>query len=145
MVRVNNLEILNPWVWGKELSLALDLEYMIEMIMSGWYYEDDIESNFFSTCAFLKKDSAGGIVYNTKKFQFAEEEVRFVGFMVTNEGLKPLPEFLDNIPSFPTPKSITDVRSWFGAINQVSYAFASSEAMLPFRQLLRPQVPFFWS
>ena len=105
----------------------------------------DIESNFTSICAFLEKCSLGGIVFNPKKFQFAEEEVAYLGFRLTKEGLQPTAEFLHNIRSFPSPKSITDVRSWYGAINQISYTFATSQLMLPFRLLLRPQVPFYWS
>ena len=45
---------------------------------------------------------------------------------------------------FPTPRNITDVRSWFGLLNQVSYAFSTAERMLPFRDLLKPAVPFRW-
>lgn len=45
---------------------------------------------------------------------------------------------------FPKPKNITDVRSWFGLINQVSYAFSMTGKMLPFRQLLKPSTPFHW-
>ena len=39
---------------------------------------------------------------------------------------------------------ITDVPSWFGLINQVSYAFAANERILPFCQLLKPGAPFVW-
>ena len=49
------------------------------------------------------------------------------------------------IRDFPTPANITDVRSWFGLINQVSYACAATERMLPFRQLLQPGTPFEWT
>ena len=108
-------------------------------------YELDIEKNFLATCSFLQKCATGGIIFSSKKFQFAEEDVRYAGFMVTKQGLRPLPEFINGIKNFPSPRSITDVRSWFGAVNQVSYTFVSSSSMLPFRQLLRPQVPFFWN
>jgi len=67
------------------------------------------------------------------------------GFRLTKDGFKPTSEFLSNIRSFPSLKSLTDVRSWYGAINQISYSFASSQAMLPFRQLLHSQVPFCWN
>ena len=108
-------------------------------------WSEDVEKNFFATCSFLDKCSSGGMVFNSSKFQFGEEEVHYLGFFVTKEGLKPTPEFLENIRSFPTPRSTTDVRSWFGCVNQIAYTFAVSEVMLPFRQLLRPQVPFSWS
>ena len=108
-------------------------------------WADDIRSNFFSTCAFLDKCSAAGIIFNREKFQFARTEVDYLGFRITQQGLKPTEEFVKNISSFPVPKSITDVRSWFGCVQQISYTFAVSEVMLPFRQLLRPQVPFNWN
>lgn len=43
---------------------------------------------------------------------------------------------------FPRPKDLTDVRSWFGLVNQVSYAFSMAERMLPFRDLLKPGTHF---
>ena len=47
--------------------------------------------------------------------------------------------------SFPTPQTLTDIRSWFGAVNQISYSFASTPVMAPFRHLLPSKVPFMWS
>ncbi len=41
--------------------------------------------------------------------------------------------------------NITDVRSWFGLINQVAYAFSMTEKMLPFRCLLKQNTPFQWT
>ena len=43
-----------------------------------------------------------------------------------------------SIYKFPTPKNLTDVRSWVGLLNQVSYAFSMAAMMLPFRELLKP-------
>ena len=34
---------------------------------------------------------------------------------------------------------------WFGLINQVSYTFAASNRMQPFRQALKPGTPFVWN
>ena len=47
--------------------------------------------------------------------------------------------------AFPRPENISDMRSFFGMINQVSYAFAMSKAVEPFRHLLRPDSQFIWS
>ena len=52
---------------------------------------------------------------------------------------------MNNIINFPAPKNITDVRSWFGAVGQINYAFASIPEILPFRHLLSSKVPFQWS
>ena len=108
-------------------------------------YDSDIATNFYRVCDFLSLCSSNGIIFNSSKFQFAEEEVQFVGFNVTHTGIKPTSEFIDGIMSFPTPQSLTDVRSWFGAVAQISYTFATAPVMLPFRHLLSSKTPFSWS
>ena len=69
----------------------------------------------------------------------------FVGFQITETGIKPTKTFVDNILQFPAPKNITDMRSWFGAVGQINYAFASAPEMGPFRYLLSTKVTFQWS
>ena len=108
-------------------------------------YDSDIEENFYRVCSFLERAAKGGCTFNPKKFQFGSSEVDFLGFRVTKDGIKPSQEFLDNIMSFPVPRSITDIRSWFGAINQISYSFAVAPVMNPFRHLLSSKVPFNWT
>ena len=48
------------------------------------------------------------------------------------------------ILEFPAPQSISDVRSWFGLINQVAYSFSMSSVMASFRPLLSPSTKFHW-
>eukprot|EP00794_Sanderia_malayensis_P002522 gene2522-2915_t len=71
--------------------------------------------------------------------------VEFAGFEITNDSVRPCAKYLDAIRHFPTPTNITDMRSWFGLINQVSYAFAATERMLPFRESLKPGTHFLWN
>ena len=108
-------------------------------------YDETIEEAFFRAGEFLETCGNNGIILNPKKFKFAEKEVDFLGFTITDSGVKPTREFLSNIMNFPTPTNLTDVRSWYGAVAQVSYAFASSPIMLPFRHLLSSKTPFSWS
>ena len=43
-----------------------------------------------------------------------------MGFRITDIGIKPQEQFLQSVRDFPIPHNITDVRSSFGLINQVS-------------------------
>ena len=52
---------------------------------------------------------------------------------------------MDAIKNFPVPESITDVRSWFGLVNQVSHYAQLREDMEPFRRFLSPKVKFEWN
>ena len=108
-------------------------------------WDSDIETNFFRVCDFIERCSKAGCIFNPEKFQFGSETVEFLGFQITKSGIQPTPKFIKKIMDFPTPASLTDVRSWFGLINQVSYAFAMAEHMAPFRGLLSSKIPFAWS
>ena len=108
-------------------------------------WDNTVQENFYRVCDFIAKCAKAGCIFNPNKFQFASETVDFLGFRITSTGVQPHPDFLQTIMSFPTPKSITDVRSWFGLINQVNYAFAAAPVMEPFKKLLSSKVPFHWS
>ena len=101
-------------------------------------WANDIQSSFQQTCKFLTHCSRNGIVFNPKKFQFCEDEVEFAGFIVGKDTVKPAQKILDSIKTFPVPKTISDVRGWFGIVNQVAPFFASRPVMQPFRELLKP-------
>ena len=108
-------------------------------------WADGIESSFWQAIEWLDLCGRNGITLNPEKFVFAADTVTFAGFEITTDSVRPSPKYLDAIRNFPTPKNITDARSWFGLINQVSYAFASANHMSPFRTLLKSDTPFSWN
>jgi hypothetical protein len=67
-----------------------------------------------------------------------------VGFEITMEGIRPTNKYIEAISNFPTPTNISEVRRWFGLINQVAYSFVKTEHMAPFRHLLSQSQPFMW-
>ena len=79
------------------------------------------------------------------KFVFARETVTFAGFQITMSSVRLTPEFLISIQDFLTPGTITDVRAWCGLLNQAAYAFSSAQHLLPFRELMKPDVDFNWT
>ena len=79
---------------------------------------------------------------NPDKFQFAE---RTEGFRLSDSTIEPLPKYLDAIRDFPTPASTTDIRNWFGLVNQVANYAQLRETMAPFKPFLSPRCKFSWS
>ena len=122
---------------------ADETEY-VRCIDDGCLWDDDIEKAFWHTFRHLKHCADNGIVFNPEKFKFARETVEFAGFDVTLDGYKPAESTLAAIKNFPTPTSITDIRSWFGLVNQVAYTFSQSRIMEPFRDLLKKGQKFYW-
>ena len=85
------------------------------------------------------------MVFSPEKFAFARETVEFAGFEITSKGIRPTAKYVESIKNFPTPTNISDVRSWFGLVNQVAYSFVKITHMAPFRHLLSESKPFEWN
>ena len=101
-------------------------------------WKPSIKESFLHTCNYLTLCSRNGIVFNKEKFCFAREEVEFAGFMITQDEVKPSQKILESIADFPVPKTISEIRGWFGLVNQVAPFFANRRVMEPFRELLKP-------
>ncbi|XP_066931785.1 uncharacterized protein [Clytia hemisphaerica] len=127
-------------------EIVSDFPDKIKVIDDALLWSEDLEASFYHhSCKWLDICGKNGIIQNPSKFKFGENIVEFAGFEITLDSVRPAPSMLRAITDFPTPKNITDVRSWFGLINQVSYAFSMTETMLPFRELLKPKTPFCWT
>ena len=85
-----------------------------------------------------------GIVLNPEKFVFGASTVDFAGFTITMTDVRPCSRYLEAIRDFPESRNITDVRSWFGLVNQEGYAFSMAEQMHPFRKRLKNGERFTW-
>lgn len=77
------------------------------------------------------------------KFMFAEDIVEFAGFEMSLNTVHPCEKYFIALRDFPTPENITDIRSWFGLVNQESYTFSTISKMLPFQQFLKPSNDFY--
>ena len=106
---------------------------------------EDMEGHWWRIIDFLELAGNTGIVMNPEKFQFCQGTVDFAGFRISNSSVEPLPKYVDAILQFPTPKSTTDIRSWFGLVNQVAHYAQLRDMLEPFRRFLSPRVPFEWN
>ena len=123
-------------------SLLGEVKDRVTKVDDSLVWAKNMEDNFYQVCKMLEVGGNAGLVFNGDKFQFGQDIVEFAGLEVTNDGVRPSRRFLDAISNLPTPSNITDVRAFFGMVNQVNYAFAMSDIMEPFRHLLKPGTPF---
>ena len=108
-------------------------------------YDETLEENFQRTCGYLSHCNARGITFNEEKFKFGRMEVEYLGYIITEDSVKPSTEFLEGIRDFPEPKDVSGVRSWFGLVNKVNYALSDSSMMQPFKAMLSPKSKFEWT
>ena len=104
-----------------------------------------LEQHWWRTIDLLTCIGQAGIVLNPDKFQFAQKIVDFAGFRLSDKTIKPLPKYLDAISDFPCPSSTTDIKSWFGLVNQVANYAQLRDTMAPFQPFLSPHCRFSWS
>ena len=108
------------------------------------YWDANLEKHWWRTIDFLTICGEAGIVLNPEKFQFCSKDVEFAGFRLTESRVAPLEKYMSAIRDFPTPANITDIRSWFGLVNQVSSYGQLRKFMAPFRPFLSPKTKFKW-
>ena len=116
----------------------------VKIIDDTLIHSDSIEDSFWNAWDFLTVCAENGVVVNEDKFQFCQDEVEFAGLNVTNDGIKPSQSILSAIENFPPPSDLTSARSWFGLVNQVSWAYSLGPIMQPFRHLIQPNNKFYW-
>ena len=83
-------------------------------------WSDDIEEAFYETCRYLSLCSQNGIVMNPKKFMFCQKTVEYAGFEIGDGSVKPATKTIEAIRDYLVPKTISDMRGWFGMVNQIS-------------------------
>ena len=102
--------------------------------------DDNIKGAFYYAFDLLHTCAINGVTLNPIKFKFGKRTVDFCGYTLGWDKFFPSENTLSSICDFPMPNepSITDIRAWFGLVNQLAPFFASSQAMEPFRELLKP-------
>ena len=109
------------------------------------FYDEALKHHWWRLINFIIRVGRSVIVLNPDKFQFCRKEVDFAGFKISNNKVEPLPKYINAIRMFPTPKSSTDIKSWFGLVNQLSSYAQLREMMEPFRPFLSPKTKFEWN
>lgn len=88
--------------------------------------------------------------YNFKikfeKCEFFSTEVRYLGYVINKQGLKPDPDRISAIQKMPEPQNISELRSFLGAINFYSKFVNNMRALRgPLDELLKTDVKWHWS
>ena len=101
-------------------KIIADVEQKTKCVDETLTWDNDLKKHWWRILDFLELLGNNSIILN-KKFQFSNKTVDFAGFTITDTEIKPLCKFLSAIEDFLTPSKVTDVRWWFGLVNQVSH------------------------
>ena len=94
----------------------------------------------------LDRLQTAGLRLNKDKCKWCLEEVTYLGFRVSAEGIKPTDEKLTAIRDAPTPKNKTELQSYLGLLNFYRMFLPSASSFLePLNFLLRSENPWKWT
>ncbi|KAI3380790.1 hypothetical protein SNEBB_010510, partial [Seison nebaliae] len=93
----------------------------------------------------LQRLVQSGITLNPDKCVFSVRSLKFIGFLIDENGVQPDPDKTMAICRFPAPKNVSEVRQWLGMVNQMARFVPNlSELTHPLRALLSKQSAWFW-
>lgn len=77
----------------------------------------DIDEHMIHLETLLNRVQQKGITINFKKMQLFREEVKFLGHILTNQGIQPDPEKLIEITEFPVPQKVKQLCGFLGLVD----------------------------
>ena len=121
-------------------KILVDIPRKCRIVDDTLLHDANIADAFYHTFDLLYTCGENNITLNPKKFKFCQKSLDFCGFTLGWDKFYPSDSTLASIQKFPMPDepSITDIRAWFGLVNQLAPFFANSKTMEPFRELLKP-------
>ena len=109
-------------------------------------YDSDITQHASHVKEFLQRCAERKITLNPTKWAYAQAQVTFAGFVLSADGYKVDSSITDAISRFPTPSNRTNLRSFFGLVNQLSASTSTVAGLLaPLRPLLSTKNDFVWA
>lgn len=109
-------------------------------------YDSNLQQHTNHVMQFLQQCADKQIAPNLDKCKFGQTEVTFAGFKLSAHGYQVDHSVTDAISNFPAPTNRTDLRSFFGLVNQLSSSTSHIALLLtPLRPLLSTKNDFIWS
>ena len=66
----------------------------------------------------LERMEAAGVTVNPTKCSWAMKEVKFLGHLISVDGVRPMPSKVESIKGFPEPTSVKEVRAFLGKLGE---------------------------
>ena len=116
-----------------------------KVVDDGLVYGSNYATHLQNVRDVLQRARKHGITLSAKKFTFAQERVQFCGYILNSTGWSMDPDKTRAITEFPQPLTRTDLRSFFGLVNQFAqFTKSIAKSAEPLRPLLKTSNEFLW-
>ena len=87
-----------------------------------------------------------GLKFRTSKCQFAQHELKYLGFQISPNGLSPLEAKIQAVKEFPVPRAVKEVKQFLGLANYYRRFISHfSDKAMPLNDLLIQNRTFEWT
>ena len=118
------------------------LVYLDDVIIYGKTFSDTLE-NLISVFERFRK---ANLKLKPKKCAFFRDEIKYLGHIVSEHGVKCDPAKIEAVQNCPTPKNVNDVRSFLGIASYYRKFIPNfSDIAFPLTQLTRKNQRFLWT
>lgn len=94
----------------------------------------------------IKRLQNAGLRINEEKSQFCTNEIEYLGFKITSEGIKKTDKKVNAVSNAPRPHNISTLKAWLGLVNYYGRFIKNlSSNLYPLYRLLKKNVEFRWS
>ena len=111
-------------------DLTQDLEhvraYIDDLLI---FTKGDYEDHLNKVGEVMGRLQKAGLKVNAGKSSFAKEELEYLGYWVTREGVQPLPNKVDAIKNLAPPKTRRQLRSFIGAVSYTHLTLPTKDSV----------------
>ena len=134
-------------VFQKRVSILVDTVVGAECIYDDiLIHADDAEQLYRIVDKVVHRMDEAGVKLNKKKCSYGVTEVKYLGHLITSEGIKPDPEKISDILQMPNPTDKAGVQRLLGSITYLAKFIPNlSTITTPIRQLLNRRSKFEWT
>ncbi|XP_063830254.1 uncharacterized protein K02A2.6-like [Ostrinia nubilalis] len=94
----------------------------------------------------LQRLHSHGMRLKRSKCSFMVDEVKYLGYLISKEGIKVDPEKVEAIKKIPRPRDVSELRSFLGLVNfYAKFVKNLSFILAPLYTLLKKNVPWRWN
>ncbi|CAM4728520.1 unnamed protein product [Leuciscus chuanchicus] len=95
--------------------------------------------------AVLQRAEKASVTLNMSKCEFSKRKVKFLGFIVSADGMSPDPDKTQAVQDMKEPSNVSELRSFLGMVNQLGKFIPNlSEKDKPLRDLLSTKNMWYW-
>ena len=93
----------------------------------------------------LERLSTAGVTLNSAKCEFNTKQIKFLGHIISPEGIRPDPEKVSAVTDMPPPKNVPEVRTFLGMVNHLGkFAEHLTDKTKAIRELAKKETEWCW-